>query len=141
MYKFFAATAMLLTASAAAQAGAIPVKPGLWEMTSTMSMPMLPQPQVHSITECLEKEELSMSDVGTEGMDPNCTFESGQVDGDTMTWSFDCPVEGGGSSHGEWEATSHGDRVEGSGKITMEMQGQAMAMTISWTGRRVGDCP
>jgi hypothetical protein len=50
-------------------------------------------------------------------------------------------VEGGGTSHGEWQATSHGDRVEGSGKITMTMQGQTMEMNMSWLGKRVGDCP
>jgi hypothetical protein len=46
-----------------------------------------------------------------------------------------------GHSHGEWEATSHGDRVEGGGKVTMKMQGRAMEMTIDWTGKRVSDCP
>jgi len=131
----------LLAAVLDVRAEGIPVEPGLWEMTSTMNMPMLPQPQTHSMTECIDQGEISMDDVGTQDMDPNCTFGVAQVDGNTMSWSFDCPVEGGGTSHGEWQATSHGNRVEGSGKITMAMQGQAMEMNMTWQGKRVGDCP
>lgn len=122
-------------------ADSIPVEPGLWEMTSTMTMPMLGQPQVNTMTECLAKEQISVDDVGTQDMDPNCTFDTLQVDAATMTWTFECPVEGGGTSRGEWRATSHGDRVEGAGKIVMEMQGQTMEMNMNWQGKRVGDCP
>jgi hypothetical protein len=56
-----------------------------------------------------------------------------------MKWSFDCPVEGG-TSHGEWEATSGGDTVVGKGLITVSFQGQAMEMTMNWEGKRIGDC-
>jgi len=132
---------LALTALAAeARADTIPVEPGLWEMTSTMTMPMMPQPRVNTVTECMQKTELSTEDVGKEGMDPSCVFNPGQVEGTTMSWSFECPVEGG-TSRGEWTATSHGDRVEGGGKLVMEMQGQTMEMTMSWTGKRIGDCP
>ena len=141
MYRIFIVPAVLLVAALEVSADGIPVEPGLWEMTSTMSMPMLPQPQTHSMTECIEKGEISMDDVGTQDMDPGCTFEPAKVDGATMAWSFDCPVEGGGTSRGEWQATSHGDRVEGSGKITMTMQCQSLEMNMSWQGKRVGDCP
>lgn len=34
----------MLSAGVAAGAEGIPVEPGLWEMTSTVQMPMLPQP-------------------------------------------------------------------------------------------------
>ena len=58
-----------------------------------------------------------------------------------MNWTIDCPVEGGGTMHAEWQATSGGDTVEGEGKMTMEVMGQKMDMTMSWTGERVGECP
>jgi hypothetical protein len=141
MHKFTLMTAILLAVAVDAHADGIPVEPGLWEMTSIISMPMLPQPQTNTMTECFEKSEISVDDVGGQDMDPGCTFETSQLDGATMAWSFDCPLEGGGTSHGEWQATSHGDRVEGNGKITMAMQGQNMEMTMSWQGKRVGDCP
>ena len=130
---------VMLLAVAPAWAEGIPMDPGLWEVTTTMQMPMLPQPRVTTVTECMEKSELSMDEFAGEGMDPNCTFEQNLVDGNTMKWSVDCPVEGG-TSHGEWEARSNGDSVTGEGLITMSIQGQEMEMNMAWTGKRIGPC-
>lgn len=130
---------ILFLAASVARADGIPVEPGMWEMSSTMTMPMLAQPRVTTTTECMTESEISMDDMGGEEMDPNCQFEMAQVDGNTMKWSFDCPVDGG-TSHGEWEATSSGDSVTGNGVITMSFQGQTMEMTMSWQGKRIGDC-
>ena len=130
---------ILLLTAPAARADGIPVEPGLWEMSSIVNMPMMPQPRVTTTTECMKESEISMDDMGGEDMDLNCQFEMAQVDGNTMKWSVDCPVEGG-TSHGEWEATSSGDSVTGEGLVTMSFQGQAMEMTMSWEGKRIGDC-
>lgn len=91
--------------------------------------------------ECIEKSLITMEDLSNKDMDPNCTFEGEQVDDRTIKWNFDCPVDGGGKSHGEMQATAYGDRVEGGGTINMDMQGQAMQMTMNWVGKRVGACP
>jgi len=130
---------ILFLTAPVARADGIPDEPGMWEMSSTMTMPMLAQPRVTTTTECMTESEISMDDMGGEEMDPNCQFEMAQVDGNTMKWSFDCPVEGG-TSHGEWEATSGGDSVTGNGVITMSFQEQTMEMTMSWQGKRIGDC-
>ena len=134
------APGILVLISISALAEGIPVEPGLWKMTSTVNMPMLPQPRVTTVTECMEKSEITMDEVGGEGMDPNCTFDMAQVDGNTMKWSVDCPVEGG-TSHGEWQATSGGDTVTGEGSLTMSFQGQTRDMTMDWDGQRIGACP
>ena len=118
----------------------IPVEPGLWSITTTMNMPMMPSPQTKTVQECMEDDIIDMGDMAAEDMDPNCTFELNQVDGNTMEWSIDCPVQGGGTMHAEWSATSGGDSVEGTGRMTMEMQGQEMEMTMSWNGERIGEC-
>jgi hypothetical protein len=130
----------LICAASVAQADGIPVEPGLWKMTSSVTMPMLPQPRVTSITECMEKSEISMDEFGGGDIDPNCKFEMAQVDGNTMKWSVDCPVEGG-TSHGEWQATSGGDSVTGEGLLTVSFQGQTMDMIMTWEGQRIGECP
>ena len=130
---------ILLLTAPAARADGIPVEPGLWEMSSIVNMPMMPKPRVTTTTECMKESEISMDDMGGEDMDLNCQFEMAQVDGNTMKWSVDCPVEGG-TSHGEWEATSSGDSVTGEGLVTISFQGQAMEMTMSWEGKRIGDC-
>jgi hypothetical protein len=141
MYKPIYIFTALMFGPLNALADAIPVEPGLWEMSSTMNMPMMPQPTVTTRTECIEEEEISMDDVTGEDMGPECSFETGQVDESTMKWSFNCPLEGGGTTHGEWQVTSHRDRVEGGGKVSMMLQGQTMEMTVSWVGKRIGDCP
>jgi hypothetical protein len=140
IYTLIVCCCALLLASWTVQAEGIPVEPGLWKLTTTVTMPMLPQPRVTTVTECMDKSEISMDDVGGDGMDPNCTFEMAQVDGNTMKWSVDCPVEGG-TSHGEWQATSGGDTVSGEGLLTMSFQGQTMDMTMTWEGQHIGGCP
>ena len=141
MMKTILMAAGLSISGIAAAEGGLPVEPGLWEMTSTVQMPMLPQPQVNTQTECLDKPVMSLEELQREQMDPNCEFATAQVDEKTVKWSVDCPVEGGGTARGEWQATSHGDRLEGDGTMTMSVQGQEMNMAMSWTGKRMGPCP
>ena len=117
----------------------IPIEPGKWEMTSTMSMPMLPQPRVNTSTECIEESELSPETMTEGDMDSSCAFKDMTVDGNTMKWSMDCDANGG-ASRGEWEVTSHGDSLAGEGTLTVDVQGQAMVMTMNWDGKRVGGC-
>ena len=134
------AVTLLVAFAPNALAEGIPVEPGLWSITTTMNMPMMPAPQTKTVQECMEDDIIDMGDMAAEDMDPNCTFELNQVDGNTMTWSIDCPVQGGGTMNAEWTATSAGDSVEGAGRMTMEMQGQTMEMTMSWAGERIGEC-
>mgnify|MGYP001820734813 CR=1 FL=1 len=129
----------LLLAGGAAHADGIPIEPGLWEMTSTINMPMMPQPQTNTVSECVEESEISMDDMGTEGLEGECDFQLQQLDGSTMQWTVDCPMEEG-TSHGEWTATSHGDSVTGEGKLSMTVMGQSMDMTMTWEGKRIGAC-
>ena len=80
---------LLLSIAPAIQADGIPVEPGLWEMTTTVNMPMMPQPRVTTVTECMTDSELDMDDVGSDGSETDCTFEMSQVDGSTMKWTVD----------------------------------------------------
>lgn len=129
-----------LAATGPALADGIPVEPGLWSVTTTVNMPMLPSPQTTTLEECFTEDMIDMDDMATEDLDPNCAFSQGQVDGSTMEWTIDCPLEGG-TMQAEWSATSSGDSVEGTGNMTMDMAGQTMNMTMSWTGKRIGECP
>lgn len=47
-----------------AWAEGIPVEPGLWEMTTTMNMPMMPQPRTTTTRECMTDSVIDMDDVG-----------------------------------------------------------------------------
>jgi hypothetical protein len=131
------ATLIALPLSTAVAEG-IPIEPGEWKITTTMEMPMLPQPRVQTQTHCFSESEISPESMSMEDLDPRCTFDS-EVDGSTMKWSMEGPAEGG-SSRGDWTATSGGDTVKGNGVITAEFQGQSMVMNMSWDGARIGDC-
>jgi hypothetical protein len=139
MKRRIALLAVLVIVSSPVLAEGIPVEPGQWEITTTMTMPMLPAPQTMTVEECFKDEIMDMDDMATDDLDPNCVFDLGQVDDTSMQWTIDCPVEGG-TMHAEWVATSGGDTVEGEGKMTMSVAGQTMDMQMNWTGKRVGEC-
>ena len=140
MNKKMLTIAVLAVLATPVLADGIPVEPGLWSITTTVNMPMLPAPQTMTVEECMKDEILDMEDMADDDLDPNCDYALNTLDGNTMAWSIDCPVEGGGQMHAEWTATSSGDSVEGEGEMTMQMQGQTMAMTMSWVGERIGAC-
>jgi len=137
--KYMCLALLISLVSSSVFAQGIPIEPGMWEMTSTMNMPMLPQPRVTNSKECIEEDELSPETWNEEDMDTSCTFSNRVVDGNTMKWSMNCNAQGG-ATRGEWEVTSHGDTLAGEGTVTVDMQGQSMVMDMKWDGKRVGDC-
>jgi len=137
--KYMCLVLLIGLVSSSVFAEGIPIEPGMWEMTSTMNMPMLPQPRVTTSKECIEEDELSPETWNEEDMDTSCTFSNRVVDGNTMKWSMNCNAQGG-DTRGEWEVTSHGDTLSGEGTVKVDMQGQSMVMDMIWDGKRVGDC-
>jgi hypothetical protein len=117
----------------------VEVEPGLWEMTMTMQMPMMPTPQLRTSTECIEETELDPKTFQMEEDSP-CKVGDVAVEGDTLSWAVDCPSEMG-SMTGKWSVTSSGDSMRGEGSMSGDMGGgQKMVITMSWEGNRVGDC-
>ena len=137
--KYMCLALLISLVSSSVFAEGIPIEPGMWEMTSTMNMPMLPQPRVTNSKECIEEDELSPETWNEEDMDTSCTFSNRVVDGNTMKWSMNCNAQGG-ATRGEWEVTSHVDTLTGAGTVTVDMQGQSMVMNMKWDGKRVGNC-
>ena len=140
MKKLTIAASLLALVSQPVLAAGISVEPGMWEMTTTLNMPMMPAPQTTTISECIEDSDFDFEDMSTEDMDPNCSMSSNQVDDSTIKWTLDCPVEGGGTSHAEWRITSAGKTLEGDGKISVSVMGQEMEMTTTFTGKHTGAC-
>jgi hypothetical protein len=133
----------LLLASTAIAEG-VSVNPGKWEMTMTMEMetdldlPVQMPPQTHTSTECIEQEELGPDDFEMEEDSP-CEFGEVSIDGNTVSWSVTCPGPAG-SMTGNWSFTSHGDTITGQGSMSGDMGGQSMDFSMTWGGRRIGDC-
>jgi len=122
-------------------ADGISIEPGKWEMTTVMNMPMLREPRVTTVSECMDKDEITPESM-MEDMDNSnaeCDMNVEVVEENTMKWTLDCS-EKMGNSTGEWTATSYGDTMKGNGAITMNVQGQEIVMTMEWEGKRVGEC-
>ena len=129
--------AILLAGSASAEG--VSINPGMWEMTSTMTMSMMPQPRSTTVKECIEKDELSPESFNMEEDNP-CNISDVNIDDNTARWSINCPTEGGPVMEGNWEFTSNGDSINGSGSMSAEFGGQPMSFNMTWEGKRVGNC-
>jgi hypothetical protein len=136
-YRFFI-PGLLLISSAGALADGVPMTPGKWEMKTTMEMSMFPAPQVRTFTECIEETELKPENFNMEEDSP-CDMADIEIDGNTVRWSISCPGAMGNMT-GNWEFTSAGDSVIGTGSMSADMGGMAMEMKMNWEGERLGDC-
>lgn len=126
-------------AAAAAAGDNLKINPGLWETTSTVTMPMMKEPQTRTETKCIRKEKLEPSDFSLEKNSP-CTSSDFSVEGDTATWTIDCPLQGSGKMHGEWQMTSKDESMDGKGSMSADVNGMKMEMNMTWKGKRLGDC-
>ncbi len=129
----------ILLFSGTAVAKGISINPGQWEMTTTMEMSMLPEPQVRSSTKCITETELSPDDFNMNEDSP-CDITDVSVNGNTARWSISCPVEGGIMIAGQWEFTSGGDSINGSGSMSGDAGGMQIEFKMDWEGQRIGDC-
>jgi len=125
--------------SGTGNAAGVAIQPGMWEMTSTMTMTMLNQPQTSTVKQCIEEDELDPETFNTDQDNP-CEFSDVNIDGNSASWSIKCPTEGGMTMDGSWQFTSHGDSITGSGSMSGEMSGQTFGFDMSWSGKRIGDC-
>ena len=122
-----------------ASADGVSIDPGMWKMTSTMTMTMMPQPRSTTVNECIEEDELSPESFNLDKENP-CTISDVAVEGTTARWSISCSTGGGPVMEGQWAFTSSGDTISGNGSMSTEINGQTMGFEMAWTGERTGDC-
>jgi hypothetical protein len=114
-----------------------------------MEMPGMPQgmsmPPFKS-TQCITREEagdpnkmIPQRPAGRGGANPNdCTVSDYKVDGNKVSWSMKC--EGAQPMSGTGEFVYGTDSYTGTMKMDMARGGQPMAVTMKYTGKRLGDC-
>jgi len=127
----------MFTGSASAEG--VSIDPGMWEMTSTMTMTMMPEPRSTTVNECIEEDELSPESFNMDKDNP-CNITDVTIEGNTARWSISCSTGGGPVMDGQWEFTSNGDSITGNGSMETEFSGQKMGFNMTWEGKRVGDC-
>ena len=130
-------TASLLSITAFADG--ISIEPGMWETTKTMEMSMMPQPQIHSSTECINESELNPEDFNMDENSP-CDIAEVVVDDNSVNWAINCPASGGMAMEGQWSMTSDGDTLTGGGSMSGGSEEMQIEMNIKWEGKRIGDC-
>lgn len=109
------------------------MKPGLWEVTTTVEMPGMPyQPPPTTIRHCYTAQEVKENPVPK---DNNCKITDLKTSGNKTTWKMECTGEA--AAKGEGEMTYHGDSAY-EGKSKMQTQGMTMAM--KYKAKRLGEC-
>lgn len=130
---------LLVGGTAALAAESLRYKPGKWETTTTMRMPMLPEPQVRTSTECLREGDYSAERLMRDQQ--GCTVAEPVVTAKSIRWTATCPApDGSATGRGEYTVSDDGERGEGKITIDMAMGDQKMTMTMDIASRRIGDC-
>jgi hypothetical protein len=132
----------LLSAAVLAQQPAR--RDGNWEVTMQMQMDGMPgamPPQ--TIKQCVTKEEAEdptklMPQAGRGGAAPECKVTDQKVTGNKVSWSMTCTGQMAMSGTGEF--VYNDNTYDGTMKMNMERGGQPMAMTMTYKGKRLGDC-
>jgi Protein of unknown function (DUF3617) len=121
------------------------IKPGKWEFTTTVTMPMMPEAKVTTQTECVTLEEASdpLAAIIEEG---TCKVLNKEESGNTLKFELECEGEMDMKMRGKGHFTANGTTASGKMEMTMNMQqmggqgSQSMKMTQEWEGKRIGDC-
>jgi hypothetical protein len=135
--RMFAVLACVIALSWAAAAQG-PRRDGNWEITMQMDMPGMPmQMPPMKTTQCITPQQandpnLSLPKGGDNASD--CKVTDQKIVGNTISWAIKC--EGKSPMTGTGEITYAGNSYDG----WMKMQTAQGAMTMKYTGKRLGDC-
>lgn len=131
LWSGVAAAVVLFLPTPSAAAGTM--KPGLWEITTSMEMPGMPfQPPAQTMRHCYTEQEVKEGPVPK---DNNCRITELKATGSKTSWKMECRGELAGK--GEGEIVYQGDSAyEGKSRL----QAQGMTMTSKYKAKRIGEC-
>jgi hypothetical protein len=148
MKKVFAvliATIVPLLFAKAVLAEGPDIKPGKWEIKTTVTMPMMPEAKVTTQTKCVTPEEASdpLAAILKEG---NCKVLNKKESGNTIEFEVECDGGMDRKMNGKGHFTANRTTASGKMEMTMNMPqmgdqgGQSMKITQEWEGKRIGNC-
>jgi hypothetical protein len=126
--------ALCLPLAAAAQS----MQPGEWEISSTVSSPMLPQPQSGKVTRCVTREDAADPARLTAG--PNtqgCTVTPGARTATSFNWAIACPAQG---VTGTGTVRYTDKSMDAEIRMAVDMEGKKTDMISKVSGRYLGPC-
>ena len=135
---------LTLGLSAAPSIAAEPhMKPGLWEITTTIEAPGMPMAIPPTTrTQCYARKDVDDPKKvapSAPRKDESCAMTDHKVSGNKVTWSVQC--QGRRAGGGTGEMVLKGDSYEGTIKMSShDPRRGEMQMTQHIKGKRVGDC-
>lgn len=133
----FAIAVITLMNAGFAGADALPVNSGLWEVTNARNSPFTGQVESETTQECILQDEFDPA--SSMGDQEGCEITESNLDGDTLTFSMSCSMQGGAATmHGVYQ--SDGNSGKGTTNMEYSFGGKTMKSEGSWVARRLGDC-
>jgi hypothetical protein len=128
----------ILLATASLPLAAQTMQPGEWQFTSTLTSPVLPQPQSVTVTQCISKADADdPTRFSPRDQAADCEVTPGSRTPDSYSWAVACPKQG---MRGTGKAHFASVTIESEIQISVEIQGQKMDMVSRTSGRRLGPC-
>ena len=129
-----------LLAAASLSAAAQNMQPGEWRFTTTMTSPMMQQPQIGTASKCVSKEEANdpASFMGGDNA-AGCNITRGESAPGSYSWTIACEKQG---VTGTGKATFDLTKIESEIRMTVALKegGQKIEMTNRTQGRYLGPC-
>ena len=119
------------------------LKPGKWEITTTVTMPMMPEAKVMTKTECITAEQADSGLLAAIVEDGTCKVLNKEESGNTIEFEVECGGDMDMKMRGKGYFTANGTTASGKMEMTMnipQMGGQSTKMTQEWEGKRIGNC-
>jgi len=112
--------------------------PGLYEITSTVSMPGMQGASIppQTVTQCMTKQDPVPNKSST---GQRCEIKDMEQNGNTITWSMECDQQGQIITS-EGKMVYHGNSFEGTIATNMGTQAGNMTMTTKISGKRISGC-
>jgi hypothetical protein len=119
------------------------IKPGKWEITTTVTMPMMPEAKVMTMTKCVTAEEVNSGFLAAMIEDDICKVLNKEETGNTIKFEVECDGGMDVKMRGNGSFTTKGTTASGKMEMTMnipQMGGQSTKMTQEWESKRIGNC-
>jgi hypothetical protein len=127
-------------AAASLPAMAQGMQPGQWQFTTTMTSPIMQQPQIGNVSKCVSKADAD-DPAGFLGGDnaAGCAIARGASAPGSYSWTIACEKQG---VTGSGKATYDLTKIESEIRMTVTMKegGQKIDMTNRTQGRYLGPC-
>lgn len=136
MIRTLAFSVLAATSLGAAAQG---MEPGEWELTTTITSPMMPQPQTTTVTHCIKQEDLAEPSRWMGGTPPgsDCTLTPGTRDARGATWEMACPSS---AMKGRGRARFSGGMMDSEMEMSGMAEGKQFELRTKTRGKRIGPC-